>query len=114
MDKSRKILTRFSKEKVSSKRREMVPSGVKDITFVANTDSMEPSFGKPEIGVSRPLEKGITIRDSLPQPCPKIHADVEAYGENKHSDYKRKRKRKISFDDLTKDSAHSTFKRAIR
>ena len=41
----------------------MVPSRVKDTTSATNADSVEPSFGKPKIGVLRPLEKGITIRD---------------------------------------------------
>ena len=73
----------------------MVPFGFNDTTSAVNADSMESSFGKPKIGVSRPLEKGITIRDSLPQTRSKIRADAEAYGENENFDYKRKGKRKI-------------------
>ena len=92
----------------------MVPSGVKDTTSVANIDSVEPSFGRPKIGVSRPLEKGITMKDPLPQTHPRIHANAETYGENKNSDYKRKGKRKISSDNPTRDSSHSTLKRVIR
>ena len=56
---------------------------------------MEPSFGKTEIGVLRPLEKGIIIRDLLPQTHPRIHANAEAYGENKNFDYKRKGKKRF-------------------
>ena len=89
----------------------MVLFGVKDTASIANTDFVEPSFGKPKIRVSRPLEKGITIRDPLPQTHLKIHDDAEAYGENKNADYKRKRKGKISSDDPTRDSTHSTLKK---
>ena len=85
MDKLRKSLSCFSKEKFSTKKRQMVPSGVKDTTSAANTDSVEPSFDKPEIGVSRPLEQGITIREPLPQTHSRMQADVEAYGENINS-----------------------------
>ena len=114
MDKSRKSLSHFSKEKFSNKKRQMVPSRVKDTTSTANTDSMEPSFGKPKTGVSRPLEQGIAIREPLPQTHSRMQADAEAYGENKNFDYKRKRKRKFSSDDPIRDSAHSTLKRATR
>ena len=41
-------------------------------------------------------------------------ADAEAYGENKNSDYKTKGKRKISSDDPTRDSTHSTLERVIK
>ena len=51
------------------------------------------------------------MREPLPQTHPRIHDDAEA---NKNFDYKKKGKRKFSFDDPTKDSAHSTLKRAIR
>ena len=91
----------------------MVPSRVKDTTSTANTDSMEPSFGKSKTGVSGPLEQGITIREPLPQTHSRMQVDAEAYGENKNSDYKRKGKRNFSLDDSTRDSAHSTLKRAI-
>ena len=77
----------------------MVLFGVKDTTSAANTDYVEPSVGKLEIGISRPLEKGITIKFWL-------HADIEAYRENKNSDYKRKGKRKISSNDPIRDSTH--------
>ena len=92
----------------------MVPSRVKDTTLAANMDSMESSFSKSETRVPRPLDQRITIREPLPQTHSKVQADVEAHGENKKSDYKRKGKRKISTDDPTRDSARSTLKRAIR
>ena len=54
MDKSRKSLSRFSKRKFSYKKRQMVPSRVKDSTFASNMDSVESSLSKPEERVSRP------------------------------------------------------------
>ena len=94
MDKSRKTLSRLSKRKFSYKKNQMVPSGVKDSTLAANTNSVESSFGNPEERISRPLEKGITIRESLPQTRSKVQADAEAHGESINSEYNSKKEKK--------------------
>ena len=86
LDKSRKSFSRFSKRKFSLKKRQMVPSGVKDSTFASNTDSVESSLGKPDERVLRPPEQGITIREPLPQTHSKVLADAEAHGENINSE----------------------------
>ena len=113
IDKSRKSLCRLSKRKFSYKKKQMVPSGVKNSTSVANTDLVKSSFGKPEERVSRPLEQDITIREPQPQTYSKVQVDAEVHGENINYEYKRKGKRKISADDPTRDSARSSLKRAI-
>ena len=77
-------------------------------------DSTKSSFGEPEERISRPLEKGITIREPLLQTHSKVQADAKAQNEGINSEHNRKRKRKISTNDPTKDSARLTLKRIIR
>ena len=62
-------------------------------------DSTESSFGELEERTSRPLKKGITIRELLLQIHSKVQADAEAQNESINSEYNRKGKRKISTDD---------------
>ena len=72
----------------------MVPSGVKDLTLIANTDLVESSFGKLEERISRPIEKGIAIREPLPRTHSKMQANAEDHDESINSEYNRKRERK--------------------
>ena len=78
MDKSRKTLSRPSRRKFSYKKNQVIPSKVKVSTLATNMDSTESSFGKPEESISRPGEKGITIREPLLQNHSKVQADTEA------------------------------------
>ena len=89
-DKSRKSLSRPSRRKFSYKKNPSVPSGVSISKMAANMDSTKSSFSEPKERISRPLEKGITIREPLPQTHTKVQGDAETQNESINSEYNRK------------------------